>query len=168
MGLFRKYETDFDGAKSHLVLVNPSNMGNLGTIIRTSIGFGINNLAIIRPAVDIYDPKCIRSSMGAFFELNFKYFDSFNDYLNYASLREIFPFMLTRIMKSITSRRKSKIPTKIRRLTWTRRGFTFRRKNGIRRRCVSRKRVYRFWESSPRSLSSGWFLRRQGSSRRSL
>lgn len=94
MGLFRKYETDFDGEKSHLVLVNPSNMGNLGTIIRTSIGFGINNLAIIRPAVDIYDPKCIRSSMGAFFELNFKYFDSFNDYLSYASLREIFPFML--------------------------------------------------------------------------
>ena len=69
-------------------------MGNLGTIIRTSIGFGIDNLAIIRPAVDIYDPKCIRSSMGAFFELNFKYFDSFNDYLSYASLREIFPFML--------------------------------------------------------------------------
>ena len=94
MGLFRKYETDFDDKKSHLVLVNPSNMGNLGTIIRTSIGFGINNLAIIRPAVDIYDPKCIRSSMGAFFELNFKYFDSFNDYLSYASLREIFPFML--------------------------------------------------------------------------
>ncbi|MDO4378885.1 MAG: TrmH family RNA methyltransferase [Erysipelotrichia bacterium] len=94
IGLFKKYVSEIDRNANHLVLVNPSNMGNLGTIIRTSLGFGINNLVLIRPAVDIYDPKCIRASMGAFFELNFEYFDSFEQYLSSVSKREIFPFML--------------------------------------------------------------------------
>ncbi len=94
IGVFNKYKTDFDLDASHLVLVNPSNMGNLGTIIRTSLGFGIDNIAIIKPAVDIYDPKCIRASMRAFFELNFRYYDSFDQYLSEVSKRDIFPFML--------------------------------------------------------------------------
>lgn len=94
IGVFNKYETDFDKNANHLVLVNPSNMGNLGTIIRTSLGFGIDNIALIRPAVDIYDPKCIRASMRSFFELNFRYYDSFEQYLNEVSKRDIFPFML--------------------------------------------------------------------------
>lgn len=94
IGAFRKYETALDPKANHVVLVNPSNTGNLGTIIRTSIGFGINNIAIIAPGVDIYDPKTIRASMGAFFELNFQYFNSFEDYLAFADKRKIYPFML--------------------------------------------------------------------------
>ena len=62
-------------------MVNPGDMGNLGTIIRTMIGFGIEDLAIIRPGVDIFDPKAIRASMGAMFQIRFKYYDSFDDYL---------------------------------------------------------------------------------------
>ena len=49
-------------------------MGNLGTIMRTMVGFGMEDLAIIRPGVDAYDPKVIRASMGSIFHLRFAYF----------------------------------------------------------------------------------------------
>lgn len=64
MAIIRKVnETILDG--NHVVLVNPSNAGNLGTIIRSCIGFGVEDIAIILPAVDLFDPKTIRASMGA-------------------------------------------------------------------------------------------------------
>ena len=95
IGVFRKYNTSVDDEKNHVVLVNPSDAGNLGTIIRTCIGFGIDNLAIIQQAVDIYNPKTIRASMGAIFELNFQYFSTFEEYYSkYARNRKIYPFML--------------------------------------------------------------------------
>ncbi|MBR0474372.1 MAG: TrmH family RNA methyltransferase [Erysipelotrichaceae bacterium] len=94
MGVFKKFKNDIRKDKNHVVLVNPSNMGNLGTIIRSCVGFGLNDLAIIAPAADIYDPKVIRASMRAFFGLHFSYYQSFEEYLNDVSKREVFPFML--------------------------------------------------------------------------
>ena len=52
---------------NHVVLVNPGDMGNMGTIIRTMLGFNYSNLAIIKPGVDVFDPRVIRASMGALF-----------------------------------------------------------------------------------------------------
>jgi len=57
------------------------------------MGFGIKDLGIIKPGVDIYDPKVVRSSMGAVFKLSFKYFDSFDEYRNSFS-HDIYTFML--------------------------------------------------------------------------
>ncbi len=81
IGVFKKYETKLDKNLNHVVLVNPGDMGNLGTIMRTMVGFGINDLAIIRPGVDMYDPKAVRASMGSLFHLRVAYFDSFEEYL---------------------------------------------------------------------------------------
>ena len=86
----------------HIVLVNPSDSGNLGTIIRTAVAFSYRNLAIITPAVDHFDPKTIRASMGAIFHLNIETFTSFEDYLaSYGQLqsdpsqkRALYSFML--------------------------------------------------------------------------
>lgn len=94
IGVFKKFNTDIDYTKNHIVLVNPSNMGNMGTIIRSSVGFNISDLVIISPGVDIFDPKVIRSSMGAIFNINFKYFDNFSDYYKMANDRNFYPFML--------------------------------------------------------------------------
>lgn len=69
-------------------------MGNLGTIIRSSIGFSLFDLVIIQPGVDIFDPKVIRSSMGAIFNIRFQYFNSFLDYMKMAKDRNYYPFML--------------------------------------------------------------------------
>ena len=93
IGEFKKYDQRlFDGI--HVVLVNPSNQGNLGTIVRSCLGFGIHNIAIISPGVDVYDPKTIRASMGALFNVNVAYFDTFDDYLSEFRGKKIYPFML--------------------------------------------------------------------------
>jgi TrmH family RNA methyltransferase len=92
VGVFRKYTHPLDAKASHVLLVNPSDMGNLGTIIRTMLGFGIANLGIVRPAADLFDPRVVRSSMGALFKLSFEYFDSFADYQGRFT-RELYPFM---------------------------------------------------------------------------
>ncbi len=94
IGIFAKYEEKLAKDENHLVLVNPSDSGNLGTIIRTGLGFGVNNLAIIKPGVDIFDPKTVRASMGALFNIAFTYFDSFSLYQNHFSNHDFYPFML--------------------------------------------------------------------------
>ena len=94
VGVFKKYECELEKGSNHLVLVEPRNMGNLGTIIRTMLGFGFKDLAIINPATDIFDPKVVRSTMGAVFQINFKYFDAFGQYSDESGDRNMYPFML--------------------------------------------------------------------------
>ncbi len=79
---------------SHIVLVNPSDAGNLGTILRTAVGFGFLDLAVVRPAVDFYDPRVIRASMGAAFHVRAEYFDSIEDYLSRFPENRRYAFML--------------------------------------------------------------------------
>ncbi len=90
---FKNLNQNYLKIKNHIVLVNPSNSGNLGTIIRSMVGFGIYDLAIIKPAVDIFDLKTIRASMGAIFNIRFSYFDSFSDYSKEYK-NNYYPFML--------------------------------------------------------------------------
>ncbi len=94
IGILKKYQDTLQKDSSHIVLVNPGNMGNMGTIIRTAIGFGIKNLAIISPGVDVFHPKTIRASMGALFRINCEYFQSFEEYKHLYPEHEIFCFML--------------------------------------------------------------------------
>lgn len=94
VGVFKKYECELDGDGNHLVLVEPRNMGNLGTIIRTMLGFNVRDLVIIKPAADIFDPKVVRSTMGAIFQINFKYYDTLEAYLKEFGSRHIYSFML--------------------------------------------------------------------------
>lgn len=90
---FGKYDSKISGDKHHVVLVNPSNAGNLGTVIRDVAAFDCADLAIIRPAVDPFDPKTVRASMGTLFDVNFELFDSFDEYAARFD-REFVPFML--------------------------------------------------------------------------
>lgn len=94
IGVFKKYKTELNKNNNHLLLDNPSNMGNLGTIIRSSLGFNIKDIAIIKPGVDIFDPKVIRSSMGSIFNVNVEYFDSLEEYQNKYNKHTIYAFML--------------------------------------------------------------------------
>ncbi len=92
VGVFRKYTGTLNAEANHIVLVNPGDMGNLGTIIRTALGFGLSNLALVRPAADIFDPKVVRASMGALFNVTFQYYDSFAQYRDTFS-HNLYPFM---------------------------------------------------------------------------
>ncbi|MFQ6677368.1 MAG: TrmH family RNA methyltransferase [Fidelibacterota bacterium] len=52
-----------------IYLDNISDPGNMGTLLRTSVWFGIQNIVLSKQCVDIYNPKVVRSGMGAHFYL---------------------------------------------------------------------------------------------------
>lgn len=56
-----------------LVLENLQDPGNLGTIMRTAEGAGASGIIMSRDTVDIYNPKVVRSTMGALFRMPFLY-----------------------------------------------------------------------------------------------
>lgn len=94
VGVFEKYECELNKEKSHVVLVNPSNPGNLGTIMRNMVAFGMEDLVIIRPGVDVFQPNVVRSAMGSMFYINFKYFDSFEEYRECFKKHNVYSFII--------------------------------------------------------------------------
>ena len=46
-----------------------SDPGNMGTLLRSSVWFGIQNIVLSKNCVDVYNPKVVRSGMGAHFYL---------------------------------------------------------------------------------------------------
>ena len=80
---------------NHMVLVNPSNCGNMGTIVRSCLGFGVEDLAIVgKTSADPFDPKTIRASMGACASVRIEVFDDFADYQKRFPDNNLYPFML--------------------------------------------------------------------------
>ncbi|MBE7076527.1 MAG: TrmH family RNA methyltransferase [Clostridiales bacterium] len=92
IGVFKKYDCKLKNG-NNLVLVNPSDMGNMGTIMRSALGFGFENIIIVKPAVDVFNPKTIRASMGAIFSLNIVEFENIDEYLAKSTNKKYF-FML--------------------------------------------------------------------------
>lgn len=80
---------------NHIILHQPSNMGNLGTIIRTMVGLGYKDLAMIGDGVDYNDPRVIRASMGSIFKISIEEFETIEDYLSIYGQRDIFSFILS-------------------------------------------------------------------------
>lgn len=65
-----------DPARAHvLVLDNLQDPGNLGTIFRTAEAAGVTGIILSSDCVDIYNPKVVRSTMGALFRVPFLYVD---------------------------------------------------------------------------------------------
>ena len=92
--VFEKFEDEPAAEKPHIVLHNPGDSGNAGTILRTALGLGIEDVALIRPCVDLFDPKTVRASMGALFRLRVKVYDRFEEYREAYPDRALYPFML--------------------------------------------------------------------------
>lgn len=92
--VFRKYESDLSSVASHAVLCQISDNGNAGTAMRSLLGFGIRDVAFVRPCVDVFDPHVLRASMGAFFKLRVRTYDNFDEYRAAFPDRPLYPFML--------------------------------------------------------------------------
>lgn len=92
--VFEKYQSQLDMTQNHAVLCQISDGGNLGTALRSLLGFGIRDVAVIRPCVDVFDPHVLRASMGAFFRMRVHVYDKFEDYRGECGARELYPFML--------------------------------------------------------------------------
>lgn len=92
--VFNKVFREPNPAKNHLVLVSCMDAGNLGTILRTALGIGIMDIALILPCSDPFDPQVVRASMGAVFSLRIREYHSFDDYSARSTKRAFYPFML--------------------------------------------------------------------------
>ena len=92
--VFEKRPANLDAQNDHVVLHHIADSGNLGTILRTALGFGYHDLAIIRPAADVYDPKAVRASMGALFSLRVREYADFESYRRDFPRHQAYPFML--------------------------------------------------------------------------
>ena len=60
----------FNKNKNIIFLDNLSDPGNLGTILRTAIWFGIDQIGYSSRSIDPYNPKVVRSAMGAHFNIS--------------------------------------------------------------------------------------------------
>lgn len=56
-----------------VILDNLQDPGNLGTIVRTAEGAGVDGIIMSQGCVDIYNPKTIRSTMGSIYRMPFFY-----------------------------------------------------------------------------------------------
>lgn len=78
-----------DEYKKVVLLEDIKDAGNLGTILRTACAFNIDAIVLYGDTVDLYNPKCVRSSVGNLwkipvFEMND--LSIFNDYERVATL----------------------------------------------------------------------------------
>lgn len=62
-----------------LLLENIQDPGNLGTMLRTAEGAGVDGVIMSRDTVDIYNPKVIRSTMGSVYRMPFLYADDLSE-----------------------------------------------------------------------------------------
>lgn len=92
--VFEKRPVSLDPGCDHVVLHHIADQGNLGTVLRTALGFSWHDIAVIRPAADVYDPKVVRASMGAVFSLRVREYMDFQGYREEFPLLRAYPFML--------------------------------------------------------------------------
>ncbi len=86
-------ENKYTEADQYVVLDGINDPGNLGTIIRTSLALGVNNLILSNNTVDVYNEKVVRATQGAIFKANIYYTD----------LKEIYTKLKQENIKIITT-----------------------------------------------------------------
>ena len=92
--VFEKFRDELLPEKPHVLLHQPGDSGNVGTILRTALGLGVEDVALVRPCVDPFDPRTVRASMGSLFRLRLRVYDRFEDYRESMGERAYYPFML--------------------------------------------------------------------------
>lgn len=68
----KKYDLEkiFEIKNPHFIILdNLQDPGNLGTIVRTAEGAGVDAVFLSKESVDIYNPKTIRSTMGSIYRM---------------------------------------------------------------------------------------------------
>lgn len=79
----------FPGKKTLLFLEDVRDPGNLGTIIRTAEGADVDGIIMSKGTVDLFNPKVIRSTMGAVFRMPFVYVDDIKEAIITAKEKDV-------------------------------------------------------------------------------
>lgn len=72
-----------------LILEEIQDPGNLGTMLRTGEGAGVDGVIMSKGTADIYNPKTIRSTMGALYRVPFLYVDRLEEVMDLLREHEI-------------------------------------------------------------------------------
>lgn len=65
VGVQKKYDLELlKTAKRVALFENIKDLGNLGTILRTATAFSLDAIILYGNTVDLYNPKCVRASVG--------------------------------------------------------------------------------------------------------
>jgi len=74
---------DIEKAKKVVLLENIKDLGNLGTILRSSTAFKADAVILYgKECADVYNPKCVRSAVGNLWKIPIVYIDNINDLQN--------------------------------------------------------------------------------------
>ncbi|MBQ8459204.1 RNA methyltransferase [bacterium] len=85
VGFQKNYDKNIlKNLKKVVLLEDIKDLGNLGTIIRSSVAFGAEAIVLYGDSVDIYNPKCVRASVGNLWKIPIIQIQDFNE------LKEIF------------------------------------------------------------------------------
>lgn len=71
-----------DKFKKIILLENIKDAGNLGTILRSACAFDIDAVILYGDTVDLYNPKCVRSSVGNLWKIQTFEVKTFNELKN--------------------------------------------------------------------------------------
>ncbi len=91
IGFFHKYESH-PGNHEHLLLYHFTDLYDLGTVIRSAVSFDFKDIILIGGEIDLFDPICIRSSMGAFFQTAIKRYEDLSTYRKDYPDHHLYPF----------------------------------------------------------------------------
>ena len=91
---------DSKGTRRSLIAVvgaveRPASHTDVPTAMRTLANDRLHqDIAVIRPCVDVFDPKTVRASMGSIFQLRLHVYDDFSQYQAQFPEHTLYPFML--------------------------------------------------------------------------
>ena len=77
------YKEEFflrDGERA-LALCSLRDPGNLGSVIRSAVAFGVVHIVLTADCADIYNPKTVRSAMGSLFKIKVTIIRDFNSFI---------------------------------------------------------------------------------------
>lgn len=80
IGFQKEYNKNIlKNTKKVLLLENIKDSGNLGTIVRSAVAFGADAIVLYGESVDIYNPKCVRSTVGNLWKIPIFHLSDFKE-----------------------------------------------------------------------------------------
>ena len=81
MDIIYKEEFFLEPTERTLALCSVRDPGNLGSVIRSAVAFGVEHLVLSSDCADVYNPKTVRSAMGSLFKVKITYVSDFADFV---------------------------------------------------------------------------------------
>lgn len=92
IAFFEKYH-EKPSSDEHVLLYHFTDLGQLGTTLRSAVSFDFKDIILIDSDIDYFDPACVRASMGAVFHCRIERFKDIDDYKKAYPDHHLYPFV---------------------------------------------------------------------------